>query len=152
MSKKLASIQHIKRRIVLNFNNTVRVYMKIGELARCTGLSERMLRYYEHEGLLEPARSESGYRDYSHADAQAAYRIRMLVVAGFKIETIRIILPCMLDNQSHFAPCKKVQEALKKEVEKLDKKLSELTKSRAIIASILERVEMESSTWVDPSA
>lgn len=38
--------------------------MRIGELARRTGVSERMLRYYEQEGLLRPARTTSGYRDY----------------------------------------------------------------------------------------
>jgi len=126
--------------------------MKIGELAQCTGLSERMLRYYEQEGLLKPARSESGYRDYGYVEAQAAYRIRMLVVAGFKIETIRILLPCMIDNEPRFVPCKKVQETLKNEVKKLDEKLNELTKSRHLIISILERVEADSSTWKDPSA
>ena len=35
--------------------------MKVGDLARRIGVSVRMLRYYETEGLLSPARRDSGY-------------------------------------------------------------------------------------------
>jgi len=120
--------------------------MRIGELARRTGISGRMLRYYEQEGLLQPGRKESGYRDYAEAEIQAAQRIRMLTKAGLKIDTIRVLLPCMLDNEPHFAPCKAVQAALRKEVEKLDDKLRELNHSRKIIASFLDRVEAEADS------
>ena len=39
--------------------------MQIGELSARTGASVRMLRYYEEQGLLEPRRTGSGYRDYA---------------------------------------------------------------------------------------
>lgn len=39
--------------------------MKIGELAACTGVSIRSLRYYDQQGLLSPVRGENGYREYS---------------------------------------------------------------------------------------
>ena len=40
--------------------------LKIGELARRTGLQVETIRYYEREGLLPaPARSEGNYRLYS---------------------------------------------------------------------------------------
>lgn len=42
--------------------------MQIGELARRCGVSARMLRYYETEGLLRPGRSPAGYRLYRPAD------------------------------------------------------------------------------------
>lgn len=115
--------------------------MRIGELARRTGISERMLRYYDQERLLQPLRTESGYRDYGDAEIQAAQRIRMLSAAGLKIDTIRILLPCMLDNQPRFVPCNEVRAALRREVEKLDEKLRGLGESRHIVARFLEGVE-----------
>lgn len=124
--------------------------MWIGELARRTGVSVRMLRYYEQEGLLKPARTDAGYRDYGNAEVQVAQRIRMLSAAGLKIETIRILLPCILDNQPRFEPCKEVRAALRQEVEKLDEKLRDLGESRQIVASFLSGVEPDSGCRLKP--
>lgn len=115
--------------------------MRIGELARRTGVSKRMLLYYEQEGLLKPARTDAVYRDYGNAEVLVAQRIRMLSAAGLKIGTIRILLPCILDNQPRFEPCKEVRAALRQEVEKLDEKLRDLGESRQIVASFLSGVE-----------
>ncbi|NDL63007.1 MerR family transcriptional regulator [Acerihabitans arboris] len=115
--------------------------MRIGELARRAGVSERMLRYYEQEGLLQPLRAVSGYRDYGEMEIQAAQRIRMLSAAGLKIETIRILLPCILDNQPRFVPCNEVRAALRREVEKMDERLRDLGESRLIVAGFLDGVE-----------
>lgn len=46
--------------------------MKIGALARRSGLTERMLRHYESLGILSPSRSPGGTRDYSEADLRIA--------------------------------------------------------------------------------
>ncbi|MBD1554449.1 MerR family transcriptional regulator [Pseudomonas typographi] len=115
--------------------------MRIGELAQRTGISERMLRYYEQQGLLQPARTGSGYRDYKGTHVQAAQRIRMLSAAGLKIEAIRVLLPCMIDNSPAFEPCQQVRAALRQEVEKLDEKLRHLRQSRQIVASFLAGVD-----------
>lgn len=116
--------------------------MRIGELARHTGVSERMLRYYEQEGLLQPARTEAGYRDYGNKEVQLARHIRMLSAAGLKIETIRILLPCVLDNGPRFEPCQEVRAALRQEVDKLDNKLRDLEQSRQMVVSFLKGVEV----------
>lgn len=49
--------------------------MQIGKIAQRSGISVRMLRFYEAEGLLQPHRTDSGYRDYSDADLEEAKRI-----------------------------------------------------------------------------
>jgi DNA-binding transcriptional MerR regulator len=50
---------------VLMAERTETFTLKIGELARLTGLSIKTIRYYERGGLLEqPPRTEAGYRLY----------------------------------------------------------------------------------------
>lgn len=63
--------------------------MKIGELSRRCGVGIETIRYYERRGLIdEPARSDSGYRQYP---AQAVDRLRFIVGAkdlGFTLDEI----------------------------------------------------------------
>jgi DNA-binding transcriptional MerR regulator len=119
--------------------------MRIGELARRSGISERMLRYYEQEGLLRPIRTESGYRDYSAGDVKTAQRIRSLSATGFKIEIISILLPSILDIEPCFLPSEEVRAALRQEVEKLDEKLRHLNESRHIVVGYLKKAEASGS-------
>jgi DNA-binding transcriptional MerR regulator len=119
--------------------------MRIGELARRTGVSERMLRYYEHEGLLKPKRTGSGYRDYGPDEIDAVHRIRVLSSAGLKISSIRMLLPCVLGAAPVFHPCAEVRATLRHEAEKLDAKLSYLGESRQIVASLLHAIDANES-------
>ncbi|MBB4935065.1 DNA-binding transcriptional MerR regulator/uncharacterized glyoxalase superfamily protein PhnB [Lipingzhangella halophila] len=63
--------------------------LKVGELARRSGLSIRSLRYYDQIGLLKPSgRSEGGHRLYEDADVRRLYRICLLRRAGLALEEI----------------------------------------------------------------
>ncbi|WP_035515375.1 MerR family transcriptional regulator [Paraburkholderia nodosa] len=115
--------------------------MRIGELARRIGVSERMLRYYEHEGLLNPKRSDSGYRDYGPDEVDAAQRIRMLSAAGLKISSIRLLLPCVLGEKPVFHPCVQARALLRGEVEKLDVRLRELSETREVVVRLLNAID-----------
>lgn len=115
--------------------------MRIGELARRTGVSERMLRYYEHEGLLNPKRTDSGYRDYGFDEVDAARRIRMLSAAGLKISSIRLLLPCVLGEKPVFHPCVHARALLHGEVEKLDVRLRELGETREVVMRLLNAID-----------
>jgi DNA-binding transcriptional MerR regulator len=53
--------------------------LTINEAAETTGWSPRMLRYIEREGLLEPARSDAGYRLYGPAELQRLGTLRELL-------------------------------------------------------------------------
>ena len=46
--------------------------MRVGDAARQVGTSARMLRYAEQLGLVAPARTAGGYRDYRERDLLAA--------------------------------------------------------------------------------
>jgi len=73
--------------------------VRIGELAVRTGISARMLRYYEEQGLLTPERTSSGYRSYPESAVSQAGQIRGLLDAGLTTEIIRTILPCLNDPE-----------------------------------------------------
>lgn len=113
--------------------------MQIGDLSKRTGISVRMLRYYEQEGLLAPARRASGYRDYDDGDELVARRIRLLGEAGLTLDTIRVLLPCVRSDRPDFVPCAEVRAALRGALTGLDEKIACLDASRAILAGYLER-------------
>lgn len=69
--------------------------MRIGELAKRTGVSPRSLRYYEEQGLLSSARSGAGQRHYSDAEVQRVSLIRQLFDAGLSSRVIATVLPCV---------------------------------------------------------
>lgn len=116
--------------------------MRIGELAKHSGVSERMLRYYEQQGLLEPNRTQAGYRDYGPVQLLAAVRIRQLNESGLKLSAIRILLPCMRgDAPASFVHCDEIRQVLSQELLQLDSKLAALNASREMVAAYLHTLE-----------
>jgi len=67
--------------------------MKIGELSRRTGVTTRLLRYYEEPDLLHPDRADNGYRSYGESAVRDVQQIRGLLDSGLTTEMIRAILP-----------------------------------------------------------
>lgn len=117
--------------------------MKVGDLARRTGVSIRMLRYYETEGLLSPMRRESGYRDYGPADADIVERIKLLNTAGLTLPVIRELMPCLRDDRSAFEPCDELQGVLRKEIDAMDARIDRLARSRDILIAFYDKLERD---------
>ncbi|MEU5851994.1 MerR family transcriptional regulator [Saccharopolyspora shandongensis] len=69
--------------------------MRIGELAERTGVSVRLLRYYEEQDLIRPARDELGHRAYTEGSVDRVLKIRGLLESGIPTRIIRDILPCL---------------------------------------------------------
>lgn len=67
-------------------------------MARHTGVSERLLRYYEEQGLLKPHRRSSGFREYSQEDVLTVRYIRTLLAAGLSTHAIAELMPCMIGD------------------------------------------------------
>ncbi|MDU4252680.1 MerR family transcriptional regulator [Pseudomonas sp.] len=68
--------------------------MKIGELARLSGLAPSRIRFYEASGLIAPARRlANGYRAYPPETLDLLEIIRSAQQTGFSLEEIRSLLP-----------------------------------------------------------
>lgn len=112
--------------------------MKIGELARLTGLTASRIRFYESAGLLQMVdRQPNGYRHYPK-DAQVALElIDTAQKAGFSLEAIRTLLPANLRNWDHGALVAALRGKIA-DIEVLEKRLAA---SKARLRAVLDDVE-----------
>ncbi|MEU6146954.1 MerR family transcriptional regulator [Streptomyces sp. NPDC047081] len=114
--------------------------MRIGELARRTGVSERSLRYYETQGLLAAERTPGGHRDYPEAAVDRVIRIQELYAAGLHSGRIAQLLPCMRDadgGPSAVATPKLVAD-LTAERERIDHTIADLVRSRDTLDEVIK--------------
>ncbi|MEV1011918.1 MerR family transcriptional regulator [Streptomyces sp. NPDC049881] len=112
--------------------------MLIGELSRRTGVHERLLRYYEQQGLLHPRRTPSGYRDYHESDVRAVRRIRELLAAGLNTATIATALPCLHDEGERMVPvCPEMVKRLRHERDRISRAIAELDASRSALDGVI---------------
>ncbi|KAA2241112.1 Cu(I)-responsive transcriptional regulator [Salinarimonas soli] len=73
--------------------------MNIGEAAAASGISAKMIRYYESIGLVpSPMRTESGYRVYSDAEVHILRFVRHARDLGFPVEQIRDLVTLWRDR------------------------------------------------------
>jgi Cu(I)-responsive transcriptional regulator len=111
--------------------------MKIGKVAKDSGVSQRMIRHYEKIGLMPPAaRRDSGYRDYDEKDLHTLRFIGRARDAGFPIEEIRQLLALWHDRERSSGDVKAL--ALARAAE-LKKKARELEAMRRSLEHLAER-------------
>lgn len=70
--------------------------MRIGALSQATGVDIETIRFYEKQGLLPgPARSDNGYRDYTHAHLERLAFIRHCRALDMSLADIAQLLACV---------------------------------------------------------
>lgn len=98
--------------------------MNIGEAAKASSVSAKMIRYYESVGLVPAAdRTTSGYRVYSATDVEMLRFIRRSRDLGFTVEKIEELLALWRDRSRHSADVKRI--ALE-QIEGLERKILEM--------------------------
>jgi Cu(I)-responsive transcriptional regulator len=109
--------------------------MNIGQAAKASGVSAKMIRHYESVGLFrKAARTESGYRQYTAAEVSTLRFIRQSRDLGFSIEQIRELLGLWQDRKR---PSRQVRALAQAHIEDLDEKLKELQSMKATLEHLV---------------
>ncbi len=111
--------------------------MLIGELAERAGVSTRMLRYYDEQGLLASRRSANGYRTYDDVDLRAVREIRTLMDNGFSLEETRPFVECLRAGFVASDVCPASIGAYRRKLAELDAGIERLRRTRDDLAARL---------------
>lgn len=108
----------------------------IGAAATASGVSAKMIRYYEQEGLIpRAARTASNYRTYSQADVHTLQFVRRARKLGFSMPQLRMLLALWQDRGRPSASVKKLALA---HVAELDARIAELAGMRDTLRDLAQ--------------
>ena len=108
--------------------------MNIGEAAAASGVSAKMLRYYESIGLITAVgRAANGYRVYGRSDVDTLRFIRRARDFGIPIERVRLLVGLWRDDDR---PSREVKAIALRHVADLEAKIAELTAMRDALSRL----------------
>lgn len=109
--------------------------MNIGNAARLSGISAKMIRHYEALQLLPPAhRTEAGYRQYSENDVRTLQFIRRARDLGFSLDEIHELLSLWQDRDR---PSREVKALAETHLEALDRRVTELNAMKKTLQQLV---------------
>lgn len=124
--------------------------MKIGELAKETGLSTKTIRYYEGIGVLPEAhRLPNGYREYEAATIDRLAFVRDAQAAGLSLTEIQLILELRDEGES---TCGHTIVLLESHLADIDRQLVELGRTRSRLNKMIDKAKgLNPATCTDPN-
>jgi len=109
--------------------------LKIGELAKHTGISRDALRFYEKHGLIAPnTRTESGYRLYSKSDVVRISFILSAKEVGFTLNEIHQLLE--LEVTKDVKSCQDVKQFVDNKIQVVNQRLNEMKKIKQSLKTL----------------
>ena len=109
--------------------------LKIGEVARMSGIGIETLRFYERSGLLgRPRRTQSGYRLYDREVLERLEFIKRAQVLGFSLDEIKQVIA---EEQAGESPCEAVRDVVRTRLQELDEHMREMRRYRNELAATL---------------
>ncbi len=115
---------------------TIALGLKIGEVAKQTGVAVGALRYYESLGLLQSERGDNGYRYYPLAAVSQVQFIKRAQALGFSLEEIGEVLNV---HQRGHMPCDLVQSLLQSKIEQIDAQIQEMLAFKSVLEDYRDR-------------
>jgi MerR family copper efflux transcriptional regulator len=113
--------------------------LNIGQAARMSGVSAKMIRHYEDNDLIpKPGRTDAGYRIYKDSDVHVLRFIRRARDLGFSMKEIKTLLG-LWDNRRRSSV--DVKRLALKHVEELDAKIAELQLMRRTLTNLAEHCQ-----------
>ena len=110
--------------------------MNVGQAARATSITAKMIRHYESVGLLPPAmRSDKGYRQYGEREVHVLRFIRRARDLGFSIKDISGLLSLWHDRQR---PSRQVKALAQAHMQQLQRKIDELQSMRQTLEKLVQ--------------
>jgi MerR family copper efflux transcriptional regulator len=110
--------------------------LKIGEIAKLSGIGIEALRFYERSGLLDkPPRTYGGYRLYGREVLDRLAFIKRAQTLGFTLDEIKQVIA---DARSGKSPCGEVREIVRHRLQELDERMREMRRFRKELAQALE--------------
>lgn len=108
--------------------------LTIGEAAKASGVSAKMIRHYESIGLIDAARrTDSGYRLYSDQDVHVLRFVHRARELGFSLEQIGVLLSLWQDKSRASAD---VRALARSHITELDRKIAEMQAMRRTLESL----------------
>lgn len=109
--------------------------MNIGQAAKASGVSAKMIRHYEEVGLVPaPNRTESGYRQYTAAEVHTLRFIRQARDLGFSIHEIGELLSLWHDRKR---PSRLVKALAEAHIHALEQKAQELLTMKSTLEHLV---------------
>lgn len=110
--------------------------MNIGQAAKVSGISAKMIRHYEQIGLFpSPKRTESGYRLYSEEDVHVLCFIRRARDLGFSLEKIHDLVSLWRDRGRS---SRVVHDMAQAHIDELEKKITELRTMQGALEKLVQ--------------
>jgi Cu(I)-responsive transcriptional regulator len=98
--------------------------MNIGQASKASGVSTKMIRYYDEIGLVRPAsRTDSNYREFDEREVNELRFIRRARSLGFSMPEITQLLSLWRDRER---PSREVKAIAEKHVNELDARIAEM--------------------------
>lgn len=116
--------------------------MRIGELASQSGVSVRALRYYEEQGLLEPARTPSGQRRYADSAVALVRFVQDMYAAGLPSRAVALLLPCVRSGSTNPDQRRMLRAERARIAERVERLQAALGRLDSVIADAEDRADV----------